>query len=109
MQFFRIITCIALLLVSSPTAFAGASIINKIDRILSYSGHTGILLVMKEPHRNPDGCVYSTYYIYPDSSPRAAFVQSMLLSAQASHATVEIAIDGCYENYPRVVHVQIDS
>lgn len=93
-------------LICTP-ANASGSAVGPIQMVRSYTGHSGILVATKAAQQNPDGCLASSFYIYPDNSPRADFVQSMLLSANISGKTVEIVFDGCYEGYPRIVHVSV--
>jgi hypothetical protein len=93
------------LIMFASSAHAGGWISGEVDQVQSFTGHTGLLIRLKSAPQNPDNCPSSSFYIYPDNAPRATLVQSMLLSAQASGKRVEIFVDGCYENYPRIIHV----
>jgi hypothetical protein len=109
MKFALVVATLASTLFLGPVAQSSGLMQARIARITSYSGHTGLLVVLSSPHQNPDGCSGSSYYIYPDNAPRAAIVQSMLLSAQMSEKQVDLVVDGCFENYPKIVHVTVNS
>jgi hypothetical protein len=64
----------------------------KITAIQSYSGHTGLLVRFDTAHVNRDGCPSSGWYIFPDDSQRAAFVQSGMLAAMHSRKPMGCAI-----------------
>jgi hypothetical protein len=103
------IAMLASALLLSPAAQASGEVHARISKILSYNGHTGLLITMSSPHQNFDGCYSSAYYIFPDNASRASIVQAMLVSAQMSGKTVEVVVDGCYENFPKIVHVTVVS
>lgn len=86
-------------------AYAEGHASGRVNLMQSYLGHNGLLVQIGTGQINPDQCPGAAWYIYPDDSPRAQFVQSALLAAQHSGKGVLITIQGCYENYPRVVHV----
>lgn len=107
MKFVSMIAVIAGALLSSTSVQAAGQTTARISRITSYNGHTGLLVIMSSPHQNADNCTSSVYYIFPDTAARADVVQSMLLSAQMSGKMVELVVDGCYEGFPRIVHVTV--
>lgn len=109
MRFALAVAMFASALLLGPPAGASGEVHARIGRILSYNGHTGLLIVLSSPHQNFDGCVSANYYIFPDNAPRAAIVQSMLISAQMTGRVVEVAVDGCYEGFPKIVHVAVVS
>lgn len=76
----------------------------RVGALQSYLEHTGLLVQVGTSQVNPDQCPSSTWYIYPDSAPRAQFVQSALLAAQQSGKIVSVTVRGCYQNYPQIVH-----
>jgi hypothetical protein len=86
-------------------AYAEGYANGRVNLIQSYLGHNGLLVQIGTGQINPDQCPGAAWYIYPDDSPRAQFVQSALLTAQNSGKGVLITIQGCYENYPRIVHI----
>ncbi len=70
---------IALAVVGSVYPFSVAAegaVSGKITVIQSYNGHTGLLIQIAAERKNPDGCTSADWYIFPDDSPRATFVQS---------------------------------
>jgi len=108
-KFTLAVAMLASALLFSPAARASGEVHAKISRILSYNGHTGLLVVLSSQHQNFDGCPSASYYIFPDNASRAAIVQSMLVSAQMAGKNVELVVDGCFENFPRIVHVTVVS
>jgi hypothetical protein len=79
----------------------------RVGALESYFEHTGLLVQVGTSQVNPDQCPSSTWYIYPDNSPRALFVQSALLSAQQTGKSVSLSVRGCYQGYPQIVHMTI--
>lgn len=79
----------------------------RVGALQSYLEHTGLLVQVDTGQVNPDQCPSSTWYIYPDNSPRALFVQSALLAAQQTGKTVSLSVRSCYQGYPQIVHMTI--
>jgi hypothetical protein len=65
-------------------------------------GISGILVKLEETMTDPDSCGRTDWYIMPDSSQHAQFVQAMLLTAQTSGRPVFITLSGCLEGIPAV-------
>lgn len=96
-----------ILLLSSVSAHADTGVSGKVSSIQSYPGHTGLLVNLAQSYVSAEGCLGQVWYIFPDDSVRAAAVQAMLLSAQASRMTVSLTLSGCYQNYPRISAVTL--
>jgi hypothetical protein len=90
-------------------ALANSDVSGRVSMIQSYPGHTGLLIGLAQTYSSSEGCGGGVWYIFPDDSPRASFVQAMILSAQASRASISITISGCYQNYPRIVAVTLNT
>lgn len=88
-------------------AYAEGLATGRVGALQSYLEHTGLLVQVGNPQVNPDQCPSSAWYIYPDSSPRAQFVQSALLAAQQTGKSVSLSVRGCYQGYPQIVHMTI--
>jgi hypothetical protein len=86
---------------------AEGDVSGKVTAIQSYNGHTGLLLQIAADRKNPDGCTSSNWYIFPDDSPRAAFIQSGMLAALHSGKHIWINLSGCYQGYPLIRHVNL--
>lgn len=102
-------TCvIALAAVGWPNvAFAEGAVSGKIAVMQSYKGHNGLLVQINTAPVNPDGCPSSSWYIFPDDSPRSAFVQGAMLTALHSGRPIWVMLSGCYENYPMIKHISL--
>lgn len=102
----RIIETVALLtaMVASTTSNA-AEVSGLIQSIQSYPGHTGLLVRLNDPVRNYDNCAGTAWYIFPDESTRATFVQSLILTAYAKRERISFTTAGCYQNYSQIVAV----
>lgn len=97
---------IALAAVAWPNAaYAEGAVSGKIKVIQSYNGHTGLLVQLDTAQVNPDGCTSSNWYIFPDDSPRSAFVQSGMLAAMHSGKQIWVMLSGCYQAYPLIKHI----
>lgn len=90
----------------APSQAAADTGINaKVDLLQHYQTHSGLLVRMAATMPDPDGCGRTDWYILPDTTPRLALVQSMLLTARASNATVTVVIGGCQDGLPKIIHV----
>lgn len=95
------------LLLTSASASADTGVSGRVSSIQSYPGHTGLLVNLAQSYVSAEGCSGQVWYIFPDDSVRAAAVQAMLLSAQASRMSVSFTLSGCYQNYPRISAVTL--
>lgn len=95
------------LLLTSVSVSADTGVGGKVSSIQSYPGHTGLLVNLAQSYVSAEGCAGQVWYIFPDDSVRAAAVQAMLLSAQASRMSVSLTLSGCYQNYPRISAVTL--
>ena len=86
-------------------AFADTGVNAKFDLLQHYQTHSGLLVKMAATMPDPDGCGRTDWYILPDTTPRVALVQSMLLTARANNATVTVVIGGCQDGLPKIIHV----
>ncbi len=107
MRVFHFIILLSLILSAAPSR--AADVTGLIQTIQSYPGHTGLLIRLNVPVKNPDGCFWSAWYIFPDDSSRASFIQSLLLTAYAKRERISVDIAGCYENYPKIGVVTVDA
>lgn len=100
-------TCLALAAFVPAISSADGAASGKIAELQSYHGHSGLLVRLSAQMPNPDGCPSNSWYIFPDNSARAQFVQAMLLTAYEARDQVNVAVSGCYENYPRILTTAI--
>ena len=84
----------------SSTAQAQVSVSGAVSNLQHYEGHTGILVRLDKNMKDPQGCGRTDWYIIPDSSSHAQFVQSMLLTAQETRRVVYLQINGCLQGFP---------
>jgi hypothetical protein len=94
-------TAASAILISS-TARAQVSVSGAVSNLMHFEGHTGILVRLDRNMKDPQGCGRTDWYIIPDSSPHAQFVQSMLLTAQETRRVVYLTINGCLQGFPVV-------
>ena len=90
---------------ASSQAHADTAVSAKISLLHHYQTHSGFLVRLATTMPDPDGCGRTDWYILPDTTPRVALVQSMLLTAESSDRTVSITIGGCYEGMPKILHL----
>lgn len=83
-------------------AFAQTQIAGHVKSLQHWPGISGILVKLSEPMSDPDSCGRTDWYIMPDASPHAQFVQAMLLSAQASNRQLLLTLDGCLQGLPQI-------
>ena len=88
-------------------ASADTGINAKIELLQNYQTHSGLLVRLAAAMSDPDGCGRTDWYILPDTTPRVALAQSMLLTARASNATVTVVIGGCQDGMPKILHVTL--
>jgi hypothetical protein len=84
---------------------AETQVIGRIDLIQQYETHGGILVKMAVPMPDPEGCGRTDWYILPDTANRMAFAQSMLLTAKSSGSSAWIVIGGCFQGFPKILHI----
>ena len=101
---FRLCAAAAIAMISTP-AFADTDVTGQISYLLSYQGHTGLLIRLSGTMPNPDSCTSAARYIFPDSSARAQLVQSLLLANYSTARSTTVTVSGCYEGFPKIVHV----
>jgi hypothetical protein len=87
------------------TAGAETLVTGRIELLQQYESHAGVLVKMAVPMPDPDGCGRTDWYILPDIANRAAFAQSMLLTAKSAGVSTWIVIDGCFQGMPRILHI----
>lgn len=107
MRVVRFIILLGSILGAAPSS--AADVTGLIQTIQSFPGHTGLLIRLNAPVQNPDACGGSAWYIFPDDSPRASFIQSLMLTAYARRDRISFAIAGCYQNYPKIAIVTADA
>lgn len=84
----------------SSTVRAQVSVSGAVSNLMHFEGHTGILVRLDKDMKDPQGCGRTDWYIIPDSSSHAQFVQSMLLTAQETRRVVYLQINGCLQGFP---------
>lgn len=89
------------LALSTGTTYASTMVQGKVVSLHHFEGHHGILVKI-EQMTDPQACGRSDWYMLPDSSPHAQFVQAMLLTAQNSQQKVYISINGCLDGMPLI-------
>lgn len=99
----HILVAIIAFSVASP-ALASGDFTGRVTALHTYTGHDGILIQL-DAMANPDGCPGAGWLIFPDTDKHATFVQSLLITAKVGKTPVRLWVDGCFQNYPRVVHV----
>jgi hypothetical protein len=65
--------------------------------------NSGMLVKLAGVFSNPDNCGRTDWYILPDNHPHSQLLQAILLSAQASNRSVGFQLDGCLDNFPRII------
>lgn len=86
----------------SPQVQASGSVNGTISNVAGdYSN--GMLIRLSGTFANPDNCARTDWYILPDNHPHAQLIQAIFLSSQASNRSVGVQIDGCVENFPKIV------
>lgn len=88
----------------TTAASAEGVVTGRVSNIQSYLGHAGLLIQLNTSTSNPDSCTSASWYIFPDDSPRAQWVQAALLSAMHSGKPVTLVLRGCLQAYPQIVH-----
>jgi hypothetical protein len=87
-------------------AYAGGTILGHVKALQHWAGHSGILIKLDETMTDPDSCGRTDWYIMPDASQHAQFVQAMLLTAQSAGRPVFITLSGCTEGMPALYAVE---
>lgn len=105
--FSRILLGLAATFSAATPAVANSDVTGRVYSIQSYPGHNGTLVSIAQPYSTSEGCLGTIWYIFPDDSIRAAAVQAMLLSALASRMPLTVTLQGCYQNYPKIVAVTL--
>ena len=99
------IFAIPMVLLLPTPARADTTINMKIDLLQHYRSHSGVLVRLAGTMPDPDGCGRTDWYILPDNITRAAFIQSMLLTARSTGTPVWMTIGGCLEGLPRILDI----
>jgi hypothetical protein len=105
--YFAAILCAsASLFAGSSTASANTDVDGMIHSLHHFEGHHGILVKLDGQMIDPEACGRTDWYILPDSSAHAQFVQAMLLTAQSSQRRLYVNLHGCLDGMPvlRAVH-----
>lgn len=105
-QIFATLGSIAALLSSGTPAKAATDVNGMVLLLNHYEGHSGVLVKLDQMMIAPQACGRGDLYIVPDSSPRAQFVQAMLLTAQSTQRRVYVTIDGCLDGLPKILAVR---
>jgi hypothetical protein len=63
----------------------------------------GMLIRLSGTFANPDNCARTDWYILPDNHPHSQLIQAIFLSSQAGNRSVGVQIDGCVDNFPKIV------
>ena len=104
----HLMLCVATLgaILFSQNCEARGTTAGTVKTLQHWGGHSGILVKLDATMTDPDACGRTDWYIMPDSSPHAQFVQALLLSAQASSRSVYITLDGCLQGLPQIFAIE---
>jgi len=95
----------ALLTLFSYGVFAGDELNNRNITDIIVNLNTGVHFRTSEAMVNPSTCSSESWYKLPSDSKYEKEAYALLLSKQAREEKVNIYLDGCTGNYPKVVWV----
>lgn len=96
----------AALVLAAPAAHAASG--TGWARITFVSGgwvNADTRVMLTTPFYNPDGCSNTDGYIVPSSLPASQLLSSILLTAYSLDHHVNVIVDGCYQDRPKVIGV----
>jgi hypothetical protein len=92
--------------IGTPAFAVEGSQTSTINRLLSYQGHTGLLIKL-DAMSDLGGCGNSAWYVLPESHVHYKEIIAMLMSAKMASASVEVTVSDCHEGYGRVKHLML--
>ncbi|WP_334184862.1 hypothetical protein [Novosphingobium sp.] len=101
-RIFSVGAVLAIFLTSSSSTLAAGSATGTISSVAG-DYNSGMLVKLSGPFANPDNCARTDWYILPDNHPHAQLLQAILLSAQAGNRLIGVQLDGCVDNFPRII------
>ncbi len=102
------VTAVLLSSVLSVPAAIAASWSTPWMKISIVQTNTGFFrLVTNIPIENPDGCADPDGYIVDFAQANSDKFLAMALSAQATGFQVQLVVDGCYQNRPKVIGINV--
>jgi hypothetical protein len=90
----------------ASSASVSLAIEGKVERLQHCEGHASLLVKLAGVMIDPEGCGRTDCYILPDSAPRSAFVQAMILTAQATRRDISINLAGCQKGLAKIYRVE---
>jgi len=102
----------AALLLCAPAASNATPNTSQTGNILTLAGGWSTADVQVQlgiPFYNPENCTLSDGYITDPSLSGTQLFNSILLSAYISHIPVNVVIDGCILDKPRIIGVNLGS
>lgn len=90
---------------ASPALAATGNNTGKINTLLWYEGHDG-LLVRQDGMSDLGGCGRADYFILPRSHESFKEIYAMLLSAHMTDQPLQITITDCHVGISKIRHVQ---
>ena len=97
--------CVAIVLLGcSSFAFAAGETAGKIETILIYQGHTGLLIKLSNMI-NPDACARIDWFILPKTHVYYKEIYSLLLATNYADKSITIDVAGCDQGFPVITNV----
>jgi hypothetical protein len=106
MNRFKLLAFFGTIFVSSISCAEQSTPPGDINTIYFYLTHTGVL-IKHTTMLDPDACGRKDFYILPDSHLHFKEIYSLLLAAQMADKKVSLAIAGCHQGIPAIVHVAL--
>jgi hypothetical protein len=97
------ISCVAF---SGPIHAAEGSVNSRIDMLLYYEGHGG-LLVRLQTMTDLGGCGNAHWYLLPKTHAHYKEVVALVMSARVADLQLQVTVRDCAEGYGRVSHINL--
>ncbi|MEM7357691.1 MAG: hypothetical protein AAF431_01145 [Pseudomonadota bacterium] len=100
---------IVLFSLASGKSFAAWTGYYPVDQVYSHvSGNVYIRLNPGTAHSNPGGCGNAYWLAVPAAQANNKDILQMALTAKGAGLTLQLGVDGCEGNYPKVLHSMIE-
>ena len=94
-------------MLSTPAAFADASVVGQIQMVQPYSPQGLVYIEMQgAPQLDGGGCPSSFFVGQMSDANFKSFVYPALLAANVAGSTIRLIVSGCYSQYPLVVGLE---
>lgn len=93
------------LLTSVAAVAASGSSTGRIQSVLMYEGHTGVL-VRQENMSDLGACGRADFYILDDQQQYFKEMYALILTAHVSRRPVLIAVENCVQGISRIRHIE---